>query len=153
MVLLAWLGESRPEYWNGSRAVGPATPIQGNLARAPSVQVRVSTRHGHLSEASQAKIASKAEKLLRIFDRLSDIVVVVDLKDEQTPKVDVQVSAEHKHDFMASEQSTEMMVAVDAALQKIEQQLRKYKNRVVERNRDRDRQGRQVEAEHTPEEE
>ncbi|MCO6045871.1 ribosome-associated translation inhibitor RaiA [Aeoliella sp. ICT_H6.2] len=117
------------------------------------MQVRVSTRHGHLSEASQAKIASKAEKLLRIFDRLSDIVVVVDLKDEQTPKVDVQVSAEHKHDFMASEQSTEMMVAVDAALQKIEQQLRKYKNRVVERNRDRDRQGRQVEAEHTPEEE
>lgn len=117
------------------------------------MQVRVSTRHGHLSEASQAKIAAKAEKLLRIFDRLSDIAVVVDLKDEQNPVVDVQVSAEHKHDFMARESSTEMMVAVDSAIQKIEQQLRKYKDKVVERNRDRDRQARQVEAEQTPEEE
>ncbi|WP_425396596.1 ribosome hibernation-promoting factor, HPF/YfiA family [Aeoliella sp.] len=117
------------------------------------MQVRVSTRHGHLSEASQAKITGKAEKLLRIFDRLSDIVVVVDLKDEHNPVVDVQVSAEHKHDFMASEQASEMMAALDAALHKIEQQLRKYKERVVERNRDRNRQAREVEAEQTPEEE
>ena len=41
------------------------------------MQVRVSTRHGHLSDATQAKIATKAEKLLRIFDRLMEIEVVV----------------------------------------------------------------------------
>jgi putative sigma-54 modulation protein len=111
------------------------------------VQVRVSTRHGHLSDASQAKITAKAEKLLRIFDRLTEIEVVVDLKDEQHPKADVQVSAEHKHDFVASEASTELMAAVDNALHKVEQQLRKYKEKVVERHRDRDREVRQVDAE------
>ncbi len=111
------------------------------------MQVRVSTRHGHLSEASQAKITSKAEKLLRIFDRLTEIAVVVDLKDEQKPKVDFQVSAEHKHDFVASEQAPELMAAVDKAVHKIEQQLRKYKEKVVERHRDRDREVRQVESE------
>lgn len=84
---------------------------------------------------------------MRIFDRLTEISVVVDLKNEQHPKVDVQVSAEHKHDFVASEESTEMMSAVDNALHKVEQQLRKYKEKVVERHRDRDREIRQLEAE------
>lgn len=111
------------------------------------MQIRVSTRHGHLSEASQAKITAKAEKLLRIFDRLTEIAIVVDLEDEQNPQVDVQVSAEHKHDFVASEQAAELMAAVDNALHKVEQQLRKYKEKVVERHRDRGREVRQVEAE------
>ncbi len=111
------------------------------------MQVRVSTRHGHLSESSQTKISAKAEKLLRLFDRLTEIAVVVDLEDEQHPRVDVQVSAEHKNNFVASETSTELMAAVDNAIHKIEQQLRKYKQKVVERHRDRDREVRQVEAE------
>ena len=50
------------------------------------VQIQVSTRHGQLSEASQTKIAGKAEKLLRIFERLTAIDMVVDLKDDsETP--------------------------------------------------------------------
>ncbi len=102
------------------------------------MQVSLSTRHGHLSEASQAKIVAKAEKLLRIFDRLTSIAVVVDLKDDKRPQVDLQVSAEHKHDFVASEKSHELVTALDAALGKMEQQLRKYKEKVQEKNRDRD---------------
>ena len=99
------------------------------------MQIQISTRHGQLSEASQQKISGKAEKLLRIFERLTSIAVVVDLKDDQQPKVDVQVSAEHKHDFVAHDQSDNLMGSVDAALEKIEQQLRKYKEKVQERHR------------------
>ena len=99
------------------------------------MQIQISTRHGQLSEASQKKISAKAEKLLRIFDRLTSIAVVVDLTDEQNPKVDVQVSAEHKHDFVAHDQSDNLMASVDAALDKVEQQLRKYKEKVQERHR------------------
>ncbi|MGI9457088.1 MAG: ribosome hibernation-promoting factor, HPF/YfiA family [Aeoliella sp.] len=102
------------------------------------MQVSLSTRHGHLSEASQEKIAAKAEKLLRIFERLTAIEVIVDLKEEHRPKVDLQVSAEHKHDFVASERAEELMVAVDAAVHKLEQQLRKYKEKVQARHRERD---------------
>lgn len=112
------------------------------------MQVRVSTRHGHLSEASQAKIVAKAEKLLRIFDRLTEIEVVVDLNNEQMPQVEVLVSAEHKHDFVGSDTSAELMGSVDAAVHKVEQQLRKYKEKVVERHRDRDREVRNFEAEY-----
>jgi putative sigma-54 modulation protein len=106
--------------------------------RSGYVQVQISTRHGHLSEASQQKIAAKAEKLTRIFDRLTAIEIIVDLTDSTAPRVDAKVSAEHKHDFLAHEQSDNLMGAVDTALHRIEQQLRKYKEKVQERHRNPD---------------
>jgi ribosome hibernation promoting factor len=99
------------------------------------VQIKVSTRHGQLSEASQEKISAKAEKLTRIFDRLTAIEVIIDLSDETNPKVDLKVAAEHKHDFVAHDQSESLMASVDNAIEKLEQQLRKYKEKVQERHR------------------
>ena len=99
------------------------------------MQIQVSTRHGQLSEASQEKISAKAEKLTRIFERLTAIAVVVDLTDEAMPKVDLQVSAEHKHDFVAHDQSESLMGSVDAVIHRMEQQLRKYKEKVQDRHR------------------
>jgi putative sigma-54 modulation protein len=99
------------------------------------VQVQISTRHGHLSEASQEKIAAKVEKLSRIFERLKSAEVTVDLEDSTRPRVDLKVSAEHKHDFVAHDQSDELMASVDAVVHRLEQQLRKYKDKVQERHR------------------
>jgi putative sigma-54 modulation protein len=99
------------------------------------VQIKVSTRHGQLSEASQDKISTKVEKLSRFHDRLTSIEVIVDLTDESSPRVDLKVAAEHKHDFVAHDQSESLMGSVDGAMGKIEQQLRKYKEKVQERHR------------------
>jgi putative sigma-54 modulation protein len=99
------------------------------------VQIKVSTRHGQLSEASQNKISTKVEKLSRFHDRLTSIEVIVDLTDESSPRVDLKVAAEHKHDFVAHDQSDSLMGSLDAAMGKIEQQLRKYKEKVQERHR------------------
>jgi putative sigma-54 modulation protein len=99
------------------------------------VQIEITTRHGHLSEASQQKISAKVEKLQRFFDRLMAIEVIVNLTDEARPQVDIKVSAEHKHDFVARDQSDNLMGSIDAVVQKLEQQLRKYKERVQERHR------------------
>lgn len=102
------------------------------------MQVQISTRHGHLSDASRERIAAKAEKLLRIFDRLTAIEVIIDLTDSNTPQVDAKVSAEHKHDFVAHDQSDDLMTSVDTVMHRIEQQLRKYKEKVQERHRNSD---------------
>ena len=102
-----------------------------------------------MSEASQEKISAKAEKLTRIFERLTAIEVIVDLTDEATPRVDLKVSAEHKHDFVAHDQSDNLMGSVDTVLHKLEQQLRKYKEKVQERHRNSD--GRRHEAQPKPE--
>ena len=72
---------------------------------------------------------------MRIFDRLTAIEVIVDLKDDANPRVDLKVSAEHKHDFVAHDQSENLMGSVDAVVHRLEQQLRKYKEKVQERHR------------------
>lgn len=99
------------------------------------MQVQISARHGQLSDATKEKITAKVERLARLFDRLASIEVTVDLEHEEKPSVDLKVSAEHKHDFVATEQSESLMAAVDAVIHKLEQQLRKYKEKVQERHR------------------
>ena len=99
------------------------------------MQIRISTRHGHTSDETQAKITAKMEKLTRFFERLTDIEVTVDLEHRDTPSVDLRVSAEHKHDFVATARSDELMASVDAVVEKMEQQLRKYKEKVQDRHR------------------
>ena len=56
--------------------------------------------------------------------------------DSTKPRVDVLVSAEHKHDFVAHDQSMNLMTSVEAAVHKIDQQIRKYKERIIENHRD-----------------
>lgn len=102
------------------------------------MQVTVTTRHGHLTEATQDRLIRKVEKLTRIFDRLTSIELVVDLQDEHRPKVDLLVSAEHKHDFVAHEKSENLLTSVEHVTHKVEQQLRKYKERTIEQHRDPD---------------
>jgi ribosome hibernation promoting factor len=109
------------------------------------VQVQISTRHGHLSEASQERITAKVEKLTRIFDRLTSVEVTIDLEDSNNPRVDIKASAEHKPDFVAHDQSNELMGSVDAVVHRLEQQLRKHKDKVQERHRGGD--GRRTEVE------
>ncbi len=99
------------------------------------MQIRISTRHGHLSEETQEKITSKMEKLTRFFERLAEIEVTIDLEHPDSPSVDLRVSAEHKHDFVATSRSENLIASVDAVIDKMEQQLRKYKQKVQDRHR------------------
>lgn len=99
------------------------------------MQIQVSARHGNVSDATREKIIAKMEKLVRFFDRLTAIEVTIDLTHRDNPSVDVRVSAEHKHDFVATAQSGALLGSVDTVVHKLEQQLRKYKERVQERHR------------------
>jgi putative sigma-54 modulation protein len=99
------------------------------------VQISISARHGHLSEKTRAKITEKVERLSRLFERLTAIEVTIDLEHAELPGVDLRVSAEHKHDFNAQAQSESLMASMDAAIHKLEQQLRKYKEKVQDRHR------------------
>lgn len=99
------------------------------------MQISVSARHGQISEATREKVISKVKKLNRFFERLSSIEVTIDLERPETPGVDLRVSAEHKHDFVAAEQGGELFASLDKAVHRIEQQLRKYKEKVQERHR------------------
>ena len=99
------------------------------------MQIKISARHGHLSEETQTKIREKLDKLPRFYDRLSAIDVTVDLEHREAPSVDLRVSAEHKHDFVAESRSMELMASIDVVVEKMEHQLLKYKTKVLDRHR------------------
>ncbi len=98
------------------------------------MQIKVSARHGHLSEATQQFIREKAQKLLHFFERIMSIEVTVDLKND-VKLVEFLVSAEHKHDFVARESNNDILAAVDLVVDKLEAQLRRYKEKVQDRRR------------------
>jgi putative sigma-54 modulation protein len=98
------------------------------------VQIKISARHGHLSEATQQFIRDKAQKLVHIFQRLTMIEVTVDLKEEDK-WVEFRALAEHKHEFVASAQSGDILAAVDLVLAKLEGQVRRHKEKLQDHRR------------------
>lgn len=93
------------------------------------MQVSITCRHGTISPSAHDYMAQKAEKLLTIFGRLTSIGVTVDFSHGKST-VEILVDAEHKHDLVATDSADEASVAFDLALHKMEQQLRKYKEKV-----------------------
>jgi putative sigma-54 modulation protein len=102
------------------------------------VQIKVSARHGHLSDEHQQAVRHKAEKLLHYFDRITMIEVTVDLADKVDKKVEILVDAEHKHDFVARDQHAELMAAVDLAVERIQHQIHRYKEKIQGRRTSRE---------------
>jgi putative sigma-54 modulation protein len=99
------------------------------------VQIKISARHGHLSDATQQFIREKAEKLPHLFERIMMIEVTVDLKNDDQKVVEFLVSAEHKHDFVAKDSSDDVLTAVDLVLGKLEAQVRRYKEKIQDHRR------------------
>lgn len=98
------------------------------------MQIKISARHGHLSEDTQKFIREKAEKLLRFFERLTSIEVTVDLQDGMHT-VSFLARAEHKHEFVAKEQNNDILAAVDLVLAKLEGEIRRYKEKIQDHRR------------------
>ena len=93
------------------------------------MQIEISSRHGGLGSEQQRYMHDKAEKLLKYFGRLMAIEVAVD-HGKHGWEVEILVSAEHKHDFVAKETGSTAEAAMDVCVHKIEQQLRRYKEKV-----------------------
>jgi putative sigma-54 modulation protein len=106
------------------------------------MQINISARHGDLSDSTKEKIVQKVEKLQRFFERLTSIDVTIDLSKSDEPKVEIVVKAEHKQDFTAqypvidnkeSTNSIDLFGAVDHTVAKLEQQIKKYKEKIQNR--------------------
>jgi putative sigma-54 modulation protein len=95
------------------------------------MNIQIQARHGSLSDASRDKIAEKVEKLGRFVERVSTIDVVVDLAKADQPNVEVVVITDLKHDFRSSYSSGDLFGCVDQVVDKIDQQMRKFKEKLT----------------------
>ncbi len=98
------------------------------------MQVTFTCRHGSADAESQAYITRKAEKLLTFFERVTQIDVTADI--EKQCRVEILVDAEHKHNFVSHHEADGLVPAFDQALHKMEQQIRKYKEKLQDHRRD-----------------
>jgi len=99
------------------------------------MQITISTRHGDVSDATKEKIAQKIEKFQRFFDRLVSVDVTVDLDKADEPNIEVAVRSEKRQDFVASYRSNDLFGAVDQVIGKLEQQIKKHKEKLKERGK------------------
>ena len=95
------------------------------------MEIKVNAKNGTLPESVQETIHSKVSKLPRFFDRTTGINVIVDLKHTDKPKVEVIVSAEHANDFFAADTGSNVIVALDSVIDKVERQLRRHKEKLT----------------------
>ncbi|MGD9857281.1 MAG: ribosome-associated translation inhibitor RaiA, partial [Planctomycetaceae bacterium] len=101
-------------------------------------------RHGDISPETREHITQKAEKLLNYFERVTSIDVTIDFAGDRVT-TEIIVDAEHKHDFVASDTHEyvaddardEVKPTFDRTLHKMEQQIRKYKEKLQDHRRDR----------------
>lgn len=94
------------------------------------MQITITARHGHLSPATQERISEKVDPVRKFFDRVTAITVLVDLEHRDAPIVELLIHAEHHEEFVAREQADTVMAGVDAVIDKMEQQLRKHKEKL-----------------------
>ncbi len=96
------------------------------------MDIKVVAKHGELTEELQQTIKAKVANLPRLFNRTTGIQVIADLSNSISPKVEILVSAEETSDFFASQTGSNVLVALDLTISKIEQQLRKHKEKLTE---------------------
>ncbi len=94
------------------------------------MEIKITVRNGQLSDEIQQTIRQKVSKLPKFFDRTTEIQVVADIQHATKPKVELIVSAEEVSDFVAMDTGTNVLAALDSALNKIERQLRKHKEKL-----------------------
>mgnify|MGYP000412773546 CR=1 FL=1 len=93
------------------------------------MQVKVTGRHMSVTEAMKSYAEEKAQKLIRYFNRIQEIRVVLDF-DGTRPMVEFIVDVERASDFVASETNDDMYAAIDKTADKLEAQLHKHKERL-----------------------
>lgn len=95
------------------------------------MEVKIIAKHGELSESIQETMKEKVSKLPRFFERTTGIHVVADMSHAE-PELEIIISAEGTKDFFASDKGTNVVVAFDKTIAKVEQQLRKHKDKQTE---------------------
>lgn len=95
------------------------------------MQTKITARHGQLTDETRAFMTQKCEKLLHLFERVTEIHTLVDFEHAgDRVRVELLVDAEHKHDFTACVEGDDVTHAFEAALHKMEKQVRRYKKRI-----------------------
>jgi putative sigma-54 modulation protein len=92
------------------------------------MQITVKGRHMGVTDALRGYCQEKADRLPRFLDRIQSIEVVLD-GHEGLHIAELIVHSAGATPFVAKEQHADAFAAIDLVMDKIEEQLRRYKER------------------------
>jgi len=93
------------------------------------VQLTITGRHTELPEHLKEYISEKSQKLPRFFNGITSIEVIID-GDQPGSNVEMIVTASPHQTFVVHESGDNLRASVDLALNKMERQLRRHKERL-----------------------
>ena len=96
------------------------------------MEFKISGRHVEITPALREYAAKRTEKLHKYFDRIQEIVVVVDHHD-RSMEVEIVVDVEHHQPFLAKRKNEDVYACIDECVDILERQLTDHKERL--RNR------------------
>ncbi|MBS3733763.1 MAG: ribosome-associated translation inhibitor RaiA [Phycisphaerae bacterium] len=98
------------------------------------MNVEIKARHMDVTDAIRDYGETKLAKLPRFYNKIQSMEMILDFEAEKA-LAEVVVTAKRKATFVGSERNDDMYAAIDQAVHKVEQQIRRHKDRV------RDHQG------------
>ena len=101
------------------------------------MQINISGRHIQVSDSLRDYCEGKAPKLLRFYDRITAIDIVLDGHDG-LHYAEMIVHSEGTDPFVASEEDKDAHAAFDLLMDKMERQIRRFKERIRNRKHPRD---------------
>ena len=91
--------------------------------------VTITGKHVEITDAIRSHAEEKVEKLPRYYDSITQIEVVLEGNKSGMQGVEILVHAEHNDLLIAKETGTDTYTCIDAAVHKMERQLRKAKEK------------------------
>ena len=96
------------------------------------MQITITGRHVSVGDEVKQYARDKSEKLLKFYDRIQAIEVIIDHEGEEFT-VELIVNAGARNEFVAREAGADTLALIDLTVDKLERQLTKHKERLRDR--------------------
>ncbi|MCP4709005.1 MAG: ribosome-associated translation inhibitor RaiA [Planctomycetes bacterium] len=93
------------------------------------MHIRITGRHMDVTEAMRSYVDKKIHRLEKYNNRISEMKVVIE-GEGQHHKIEIIIKADNHQRFVANDVNEDAYACFDAALDKVERQLVKHKEKV-----------------------
>jgi putative sigma-54 modulation protein len=93
------------------------------------MKIQISSKHMELTPSIESYITKKVDKLLRFFDRIQLIDVVVD-REKNDYTLEIITDVEHHDPFVAKSNHEDLYACIDLGIDRASRQLRDHKSKL-----------------------
>ena len=98
------------------------------------MQISITGHHVDITQALRDYVESKVGRLERHFDNMTNVHVILSIqKERQKAEATIHVS---RGNLFADTEHEDMYAAIDGLVDKLDRQLKKYKEKLVQNRRD-----------------